>query len=339
MKRSLLPLIALLLAVCTLSGMAALILRDMGEPIDTPELTTGDSDSESLSFDLPDSTESDTTVESTTELPPPPPLEPGELSSLQVFVYDMSAGCFLYEKGTDQPILPASITKLLTALCALHYMPADAHITPGDEQELLPKGSSVAYVKSNHTLTLSMLVEGMMLPSGNDAALAVAAGVARYVTGDPSLPGQEAVDYFMGLANDYAKTLGCTGTHFLVPDGLIYEGHYTTAHDLVLIGQAALQNEIIAGYAATVSEKVRYVSGHTMTWKNTNLLIQPESDFYSPYVTGLKTGSLTDAYSVMVSATVGESTYLMGFFGSPTKEGRFQDAHVILNLLLAEGDA
>ncbi len=335
MKRFLTILTVLLLIVCTVSGLGALILREMNPLPPASESQSGEqSDSESTTTDSISTEESQTETEET--LPPPPVLEVPELNCTQVFVYDVTTEAFVYEKGTDQPIIPASITKLLTALCALHYMPANELITPGDEQELLQKGSSTAYIKSNHTLTLSMLVEGMMLPSGNDAALAVAAGVARYLNKDPNLAGTEAVKIFMDLANNYAKSLGCTDTHFTVPDGLAYEGHTTTAHDLVLIGRAAIENEIIAQYAATVSERVTYASGHIMTWKNSNPLIDPESSFYSPYVTGLKTGSLAEAYSVIVSAEIGGRTYLIGLFGSSTKDGRYQDAHTIIDLLLAQ---
>jgi len=335
MKRFLTILTVLLLSVCTASGLGALILREMNPSSLTTEKQSDVPTDWESSETAPDSTEESKT-ETEEPLPPPPVLEIPELNCTQVFVYDLSAEAFIYEKGTALPIVPASITKLLTALCALHYMPANELITPGDEQELLQKGSSTAYIKSNHTLTLSMLVEGMMLPSGNDAALAVAAGVARYLNKDPNLAGTEAVKIFMDLANNYAKSLGCTDTHFTVPDGLAYEGHTTTAHDLVLIGKAAIENEIIAQYAATVSERVTYASGHIMTWKNSNPLIDPESSFYSPYVTGLKTGSLAEAYSVMVSAEIGGRTYLVGLFGSSTKEGRYQDAHTIIDLLLAQ---
>jgi len=336
MKRFLTVCAVLLLIICTVSGLAALILREMNPPSETSGIQNDRTSSEDATNTDAISTEKSQTVTESETLPPPPVLEIPDLNCTQVFVYDVTAEAFLYEKGTDQPIIPASITKLLTALCALHYMPADELITPGDEQELLQKGSSTAYVKSNHTLTLSMLVEGMMLPSGNDAAFAVAAGVARYLNKDPNLAGTEAVKIFMDLANDYAKSLGCTDTHFTVPDGFIYEEHTTTARDLVLIGKAAMQNEIIAKYAATVSERVTYASGHIMTWNNTNPLINPESVFYSPYVTGLKTGSLSEAFSIMVSAEINGKTFIMGFFGSPTKDGRYQDAHTVINLLMSQ---
>lgn len=340
MKRLITIVIVLLLTVCIFSGLAAKILEDMNLPADGTDNSTGSQTSNQITDSIPGNSgesESESESESETEPSPPTPiLEVPELNCSQVFIYDVDNDVFLYERGTEQPIIPASITKLLTALCALHYMPADELITPGDELALLQKGSSTAYVKSNHTLTLEMLIEGMLLPSGNDAAFAVAAGVARYLNKDSQLSGTEAIKIFMDLANDYAKTLGCTATHFTVPDGLAYEGHTSTAHDLTLIGKAALKNELITKYASTVSEKVIYASGHTMTWKNTNPLIDPTSSFYSPYVTGLKTGSLTDSYSVMVSADIGDRTFLMGFFGAPTKDGRYQDALTVLDLILEQ---
>lgn len=342
MKRFLTLSAVFLLILCVLSGLGALILRVRHPLAETTENVTENhnstTDKASDSLLNPETAESSES-ERQTETPPETTVPPTALilptlSCSQAFVYDLTVDQFLFEKGTDEAILPASITKLLTALCALHYMPADARITPGDEQELLIKGSSIAYVKSNHTLTLEMLIEGMLLPSGNDAAFAVAAGVARYIHQNPNMNGQAAVNAFMTLANDYAKSLGCTNTYFTVPDGLAYEGHTTTAHDLIILGKAALNNDIIAKYAATVTDNVTYASGHTMTWTNSNLLINPESSFYSPYVTGLKTGSLTDAYSILVSADIHGHTYLLGLFGSPTKEGRYIDAHTILDLLL-----
>ncbi|MBQ4064828.1 MAG: D-alanyl-D-alanine carboxypeptidase, partial [Clostridia bacterium] len=193
----------------------------------------------------------------------------------------------------------------------------------------------IAFVRSNHTLTLSMLIEGMMLPSGNDAAHVVAAAVARYVTGNDKMKGEDAVDYFVTMMNEYATSIGCTGTHCIVPDGYAHENHYFSAHDLVVIGKLALANEIIAKYASTPSEKVFYASGHTMTWHNTNQLIHPESDFYSPYVTGLKTGSLAENYCVFVSSAIGGKTYLIGLFKAPEEAGRYEDAHKVINALLA----
>lgn len=261
-----------------------------------------------------------------------------QTQSQNVFVYDLTHSTLLGEVASTDKICPASVTKLLTALYALEVMPADQKITPGDELSLVLPGSSIAYVRSHHTLTLEMLIEGMLLPSGNDAAYVVAAATARYLKNDPSMSGEDAVTYFMTCLNAYAVKLGCQNTHFTVPDGLAGEEHYTCSYDLILIGEAALKNEIITRYASLVTDSVVYASGHTMTWNNTNQLLKNTSPYYSPYVTGLKTGSLTDNYCIYVSAEIDETTYLIGVFGAPESAARYTDTHLILNALLARDE-
>ncbi|MBE6636659.1 MAG: D-alanyl-D-alanine carboxypeptidase [Ruminococcaceae bacterium] len=362
LTRLLIPILCLILV---LSLAAALLLsnNETASPAETTERNTeeepsdtqsNDSDSDSsssippatadtdppITTGPPQTTEEPITTEApaTTEEPTLPPLAftaPDKLLASQIFVYDVSADVFLYEKGTESPILPASITKILTALYALEVCPADTLFYPKEEVNLIGAGSSVAYIKTHHVLTLEMLIEGMLLPSGNDAAYVVAAGTARYLTGNDSMRAQEALAFFMEKANEYAKSLGCTDTHFRVPDGLAYDNHYTSAHDLVILGKAALANPIIMRYASTATERVTYASGHTITWNNTNQLIQPTSPYYSPYVTGLKTGSLTNHYCLLVSADIGERTFLIGLFGAPNNAARYQDATALLKALTA----
>jgi D-alanyl-D-alanine carboxypeptidase (penicillin-binding protein 5/6) len=264
--------------------------------------------------------------------------EPLVLPSLyaeHVFVYDVTEEKYLFKKATDAPIVPASISKLLASLCALHYVPKNHVIKPGDELKLVKPDSSIAYIKSHHKLTVEMLIEGMMLPSGNDAAYALAAGVARYVANDATMSGQDAIDYFLDLVNNYAVSIGCTGTHYVTPDGYAYEDHYNSVHDLVIIAKAAIQNEVISKHTAKASDYVTYASGHTNTWKNTNKLIQSDSPYYSPYVTGLKTGSLANNYCILVSAEIGGHTFIIGVFKAPEEDDRYEDATKILAALEA----
>lgn len=355
----LLPVILLFLILCVVSGCFLLPLTQddktpssttaastAASPFDTMSTTAG-SPADTTAAETTDGTPDQTTAETTVTEPPQTDapsitkeqlmaqlaavIEP--LSARQMFVYEVSTDTMLAQKGEDSRILPASVTKLLTALYALHVAPADLLITPRDELSLVSSGSSIAYIKSHHTLTVEMLIEGMMLPSGNDAAYALAAGVARYQTGNDALGGAAAVTHFMNGLNEYAKTLGCTGTHYVVPDGLCYEGHYSTNHDMVLIGKAALNNPIIAKYAKTASERVVYQSGHTNTWTNTNKFLHPDSGYYNPHVTGLKTGSLTGRYSLYISAEYEGNVYLIGVFDSVGTTRRYDEAKAALDVL------
>ena len=335
MKTRITSLVVILLLISLISGFSALLIGNRsGDNNNGSETDTGITD---ITTNTSDNITNTNPISDTTDKIPEKPIFDedftSKLSASQIFVYSISDSKFLYEKGTDKQIVPASITKLLTALYALEVMPHDSVITPKDELQLIGKGSSIAYITTSHKLTLEMLIEGMLLPSGNDAAYAVAAGVGRYLSGNKNMSGKDAVSLFMEKLNQYAKSIGCNETHFEVPDGLIYEGHYTTANDLVIIAKKAISNEIISKYARTVSDSVTYASGHFNTWKNTNLLINPESEFYRDSVNGLKTGSLNNAFSVLVTAKIDNRDYIIGIFGSPDTKLRFQDAANIIDLI------
>lgn len=296
------------------------------EPTQTTETTT-----------VPITTQPITTT--TEAAPSENKVDLSEVLAQSSFVYDVTKGELLAACGYDNLINPASITKLLTIQYALTLAPEDLEITPhSDELAMVGEGSSVAYVKTNHRLTVAQLIKGMMLPSGNDAAYVLAAGVVRYANNDPDMSAEDAIRLFVNGMNEYAKGLGCTNTRFTVPDGLAEDEHYTSIHDLVIIGKNALNCKLITDYSKIVSENVKYASGHTITWNNTNRLIDPEDKYYSPYVTGLKTGSLTDNYCLYISAEINGSTYLIGIFTSPTKTSRYEDAHIIINSILALND-
>lgn len=303
-----------------------------------------------------ESSSSTDTTESTSEIitePPiittteeifPPEIPPSSVSEAilnvkakNAFVFNVTEDSLIAMKGDGEMISPASVTKLLTILYALNVCPENYEITPkAEELALVGKGSSTAYIKTHHRLTVAQLVKGMLLPSGNDAAYALAAGVGRYVANDPNMNGADAVALFMQGVNGYAAELGCTGTVYTVPDGLAGDEHYTSTHDLILVGQAVLKNELMMSYTKIVSERVRYASGHYMTWNNTNRLINPTDSYYSPYVTGLKTGSLTDNFCIYASADINGCQYLIGIFGSPTKNSRYDDSHILIKAILEQ---
>lgn len=258
------------------------------------------------------------------------------LNANHIFVYDIGADKFILEKDADVNIIPASVTKLLTALYALEVAPVDLVITPSDELYLIDPYSSVAGIKQEHSFTLEQLIAAMILPSGNDASYIVAAATVRYQANAPDMSGREAVDSFMTALNDYAKDIGCTGTVFTVPDGLAGNEHYTTARDLVIIAKHALANPVIAKYMSMPEYTFISVSGHEFSWRNTNAHLNTASPYHSACVTGMKTGTL-DLYSVMVSAEINGNTYIIGVFGAPSHDSRYMDSLKIINTLAETG--
>ena len=253
------------------------------------------------------------------------------IKSPQGFVYDVQNACFVFSKGESKVVYPGSISKLITILYALSVLPPEKVITAGDELDFVKAGSSIAYIKKGHKLTVEMLVEGMLIPSGNDAAYVLAAAVGREIKGNDINAG-EAIAAFLDGVNNYTKTLGLCGTFLTVPDGYAGEEHYTTTEDIAIVAKAAMANPIIAKYARLYTADVRYASGETNTWVNTNKLLDDQSKYYSPYAIGLKTGSISGEYSLLFAFRFDDGReYIAGVFGADGKNARFEDANAIIN--------
>lgn len=247
-------------------------------------------------------------------------------------VYYAAKDRILYIKGGDQVIYPASTTKLLTILTALRVLNPHEILHPGDELTLMDEDSSVAGVDERHALTVEMLIEAMLLPSGNDAAYVLAAAAGERLS-EGAVTGADAVPLFIAFMNEYGRSLGLVGTHFTVPDGLAFEEHYTTLEDMILIGKAAMNCPLIRRYAATAHDTVTYESGHTNTWINTNPLLRQDSPYYRPSVTGLKTGYLRHNSCILLSVEAKGSDYLVGLFGAESSDERCADAVKIIDKL------
>lgn len=255
------------------------------------------------------------------------------LKAPHAFVYDMNKKEFLYLSGEGEMIYPASTTKLLTIIYALTLVEPDEVVTIGDELSLLGEHPSLALISRGQRLTVEMLIEGMLLPSGNDAAYSLSAAAGRKLANDPDLNGIDAARLFIAGMNEYARSIGMTGSNFTSPDGYFDENHYSTVEDMALISAMAAKNEIIAKYARKRTDKVTFASGEWIEWTNTNKLIDPSSGYYSPYATGLKTGSIENNYCLVASADIEGTQYVIGLFTETEPNARFADAILIINAL------
>lgn len=245
-----------------------------------------------------------------------------------VFVYDTSRREMLYcSSPSTEELFPASITKLFTAYVALEILEPDTVITAGKELGLLQSGSSTAFLAYGSRLTAEMLVEAMLLPSGNDAAYVLAAAAGRALLGKEKAAAREAVAAFMEEVNRRGQELGLANTHFVTPDGYHAEEHHSCPGDLATIGELALGNEIIAKYAGLQQDSVVFKSGETITWYNTNRLLNPESAWYCQQAVGLKTGYTQEAgYCLLAAFENGQGHILVGVFDSENKLSRYSDA-------------
>lgn len=253
-----------------------------------------------------------------------------KLSAAQAFVYDADSGKYLYLLGNDKILYPASTTKLLTALYALELLSPDELIRPGDELSLKNEQSAIAFIKEHHTLSAEMLIEAMLLPSGGDAAYAIAAA-GGYKIGGKNISAAEAVELFVSGMNDYADSIGLCGSNFTSPDGFYDPQNYSTLEDMTILALEASKNDIIMKYASLPYAVVTYASGHTNTWRNTNRMLHQEDEYYSPYVTGLKTGTLEGNSCLLCTFTIGERSYIAGVFSEKSEELRYIDMKEIIS--------
>ena len=256
-----------------------------------------------------------------------------EMDAKHILVYDSATDKILYSKTLEGgKLYPASITKLFTCYVALQHLQPDEILTAGDELELVLPGSSMAYIYKKQQVTVEMAVEGMMLPSGNDAAMIVAAAAGRKIAGDENLDPEAAVAEFVDEMNRQANSLGFEQSHFANPDGYHVGAHYTCVNDMARIAKLALENKTIRKYMGLFEDDVVYASGQTNHWENTNLFLDPEDGFYRPAAIGMKTGRTRQAgYCLMSAFRNGKSTLVIGMFGYDDEYQRFRDTLKILN--------
>ena len=229
-------------------------------------------------------------------------------------VISYETGRILFEKNAEQKMYPASTTKIMTCMLALEYGHLNDTVTIPKDISKTPAGSSLVPLKSGEKMPFIDLLYGLMVPSGNDAAIAVAVIVAG------------SVDNFVRMMNERARALGCKNTHFTNPHGFHDETHYTTVLDMAIIAHEAMKNpifrEIVSakGYtmtATTVREKLKLATRNSMFIKT--------SDYYYEPMIGIKTGWHSKAGQCFVGAAKKDGVTLISATFKSTQGGKWTD--------------
>lgn len=250
-------------------------------------------------------------------------------------VYDVTNNEWVFESRINERCYPASITKLITALVALKYMDVNDTIVVGNELNMVEALSSRCDIQKGEKFKLGDLLYGLLLPSGGDAAYTIAVNCARKVSGKPNMGYVEAKNYFVNLMNSYMKSIGATGTHCVNPHGYPVNGHYSTVHDLVLVAQQVLKNPTLKKVTSTPYKYVTALTGKGRSWRTTNSLLVSYSSFYSPYAHGMKTGTVNDNYTGIVSAaTKNGRTIISVVIGCESYNARYYATHKLYNAYL-----
>ncbi len=244
------------------------------------------------------------------------------------FVANGETGAELSGFGANERRAPASTTKIMTAHIVVQMIASDPRIAKEvvtfSENADKTSGSSSA-LRAGEQVTVSELLYGLMLPSGNDAAIAIAEHFGARL--QPELPNENAnsVASFVDKMNQTAKSLGMNSTHFRNPNGLPDDQHVTTASDLARLAFAASQEELFRRVVATRQHacEVQSQQGYrrTVVWKNTNQLL--DVDGY----TGMKTGTTNAAGACLVAmGTRDGKSRIVVVLGSSDSHARYVDA-------------
>ena len=211
-------------------------------------------------------------------------------------LFNVTDRSVVYSKNTFERLYPASTTKVMTAIIALEEGNLSDQVTVTEDAVITEAGASLCGIKPGDVITMQDLLYGLMMPSGNDAANAIA--VHMY----------GSIDAFADRMNVRARELGATGTHFMNPSGLTDENHYTTAYDLYLMFNEAMKLPLFREIIAEDSYTANYQNGAgeavSKTWTVGNWYQKGERETPAGVsVLGGKTGTTQAAGYCLIMAS------------------------------------
>ena len=241
------------------------------------------------------------------------PISEPNLNSRYAIVLDRNSKAILFAKNENQRVPMASTTKMMTAIVLLENLGVNNNLTLDTQVEVCKEagtiGGSRLGLKTGDKITVNNLLYGLMLCSGNDAAIQIAVSIGGSVEG------------FANLMNKKAQDLGLENTHFVTPHGLDKPEHYTTAYELALIADYALNIEKISQVVNTKTYTVT-INGYSKTINNTNELLG-----YLNGVNGVKTGFTNGAGRCLVTSVNRNGFNIITVvLGADTKKFRTKDS-------------
>lgn len=230
-----------------------------------------------------------------------------KVNSRSCVVLDRNSNMILYGKNEKNQVKMASTTKIMTAIVVIENTSLDKTVEVS--KKAAGTGGSRLGLKTGDKITIRDLLYGLMLCSGNDAAVCLAESVAG------------SVSEFSNLMNAKAQELGLLNSHFESPHGLDSNGHYTTAYELALLSNYALKNQTFLAIVGTKNYTVT-INGYPKNLSNTNELLGNLNGVY-----GIKTGFTNGANRCLVTACKrGDLDIICVVLGADTKNFRTKDS-------------
>lgn len=236
--------------------------------------------------------------------------------SKNIIVYDRNSKMILFDKNSNEKIPIASTTKILTCIIALETLDFNKNPIYTISQNAASATGSTLGLKYNKTISLQDLLYGLMLRSGNDCAILLAEIIS------------EDVNSFSLLMNKKAKELNLSNSNFTTPHGLDDENHYSTAYDLAILTDYALNNPTFK-QIVSCKEKNIVLNGIPTTIRNTNELLGNYDGIY-----GVKTGFTFNAGRCLISAYKNtDFDLIIAVFGANSKSIRSKDTKTLINYI------
>lgn len=239
-----------------------------------------------------------------------------DIAASAYFLQDFHTGKILAEKNADTQLPPASLTKIMTVYVAFqeirkgHLKLTDV-VTVSENAQNIPSDSSKMFLKAKDQVKVEELIKGIIIPSGNDASIAL----AEHIAGD--------VSTFADMMNKEAVRLGMKNTHFSDSDGLSQDNHYTSPRDLAILSTALVKE--FPEYYPWFSQKA--LSYNKITQQNYNLLLKRDES-----VDGIKTGHTKEAGYCLVASSLREGMRLISvIMGTKSEKARADESQKLLN--------
>ena len=251
-------------------------------------------------------------------------LEEGQLYAKSAILINAKTGEAIFEKDADAVMYPASTTKILTVLLGIMMgdMNETVYLSESDMYGI-EEGDSTMDLEVGESINFQDLLYGTFIRSANEGANLIAESVSG------------SIDAFVAVMNEAAAMYGCTNTHFVNPNGLHNEAHYSTVRDMAKLAQAAMQNETFRDIAKTYTyqlpasnlHRARVLTHSSRRFFNPSLA---DNEFYYPYANGIKTGFHSHAGYCFVGSAEKDGIELISVVFYTTENGRWTDTKKLM---------
>lgn len=251
--------------------------------------------------------------------------------ALAFSVYDLDEGKYLFYEGGKQLPSVASLSKLFAIDYAMTKVKLDDKVEISDELlDLVPEGSSLADLRSGE-YTVKQIIQAMLVPSGNDAAYALAYNIGKKELGD-GYSTKEYIEYFVKNLKDYLVKEGYTNTDLFEPSGFSTQA-YTDLDDINRVSLKLLAYDFVRECVGESSFTIHTSQGD-FTWKNTNEFLDKGSLYYNKYIKGLKTGTMAESYNLIALYEKDGKRYLITCLAAKSDKDRYQSVQAAINTII-----